>query len=562
MTTAVYRIGQRIADRWEIHNVLQGGAGIVYIVYDHLFREPFAAKTYRDDVLELSPEIAPRFVQEAMTWISLDVHPNITRARMLETIEGRPFLFLEYVPGGDLRSWVGTPRLTEDLAQALRFALQFCDGMIHAAAKGVQVHRDVKPQNCLIGQDHTLKVTDFGMAKVFDEVEASKAKKVFRPGATLEASMGGPEGTCTHMAPEQFGDARRVDVRADVYSFGVMLYQMVTGTLPFLGHSWEEMDQLHRTQPPPQLKDFDTRLNDIIQTCLAKKPEARFHNFLEVREWLQEIYQRKTGQPAPAPALGSELSAEEWNNKGSSLGNLGRHEEALACYDKALEILPSLAQAHFSKGVALFALGRVQEAIACYDDAIRVNPNLEQAWSNKGVALKALGRLNEAVACYDQAIKINPRYPDAWVNKGVALRATQQVAEALKCYERALHLNPNDERAWSNQGNTLYAQGRYNEALRSYDRALALNPRLDQTWINKGTALTVLGKSAEALKCFDQALALNPNSAQAWFNKGVVLVNHLRKYREALPYLEQAERLGASGAADAIQQCRKMLASN
>jgi len=556
-----WQIGERIEDRWEVHNVLQGGAGAVYIVYDHKFREPYAAKTYRDDVFELSPEVAPRFTQEALAWVSLDVHPNITRAHMVETIDAKPFLFLEFVSGGDLRSWVGTPRLLEDLPQVLRFALQFCDGMTHAAAKGVLVHRDIKPQNCLITLDQTLKITDFGLAKIFDEVEASRAKHVFVPGMTIEASMGGPEGTCTHMPPEQFDDARIVDVRADIYAFGVMLYQMLTGELPFLGSSWEEMEQLHRTQPPPQLKNTDDRLNSIIQTCLAKDPKQRFADFGQVREWLEEIYHRKTGETPPEPALGGELGPVEWNNKGSSLGMLGRHEEAIACYDKALELNADFAQAMLNKGVALFSLGRAKESVEWYDRALKANPKLESAWTNKGVAMKALGKLPQAMACYERAIQINPRYPDAWINRGVGLRASRLPEEALTCYDRAIRLNPADERAWANKGNALYELGRHLEAIQCYDKALKLNSRLDQTWLSKGMALTMIGQANEALRCYDQAIALRPNSAQAWFNKGVVLVNILRQYKEALPYLEQAERLGAPQATQAIAQCKQMLSA-
>jgi tetratricopeptide (TPR) repeat protein/tRNA A-37 threonylcarbamoyl transferase component Bud32 len=554
-----WRIGERIDDRWEIHNVLQGGAGVVYIVYDQQFREPFAAKTYRDDVFELAPEIAERFTQESLTWVSLDAHPNITRARMVKQVESKPFLFLEFVSGGDLRSWIGTPRLMEDLPQVLRFAIQFCDGMIHAIKKGILVHRDIKPQNCLISQGQTLKITDFGLARAFDEVEASKARKVFLPGMTIEASMGGPEGTCTHMAPEQFDDARRVDVRADIYSFGVMVYQMLTGELPFAGTSWEEMEQLHRTQPPPQVKNADKRLNDVIQTCMMKKADERFKNFEDAREWLGEIYERIVGKRAPAAAVGAEFGAEEWNNKGASLGILAKHEEAIACYDKALELSAEFAQALANKGVALIALGRLPEALACFEQALKLNPRLEAVWTHKGVALKAMGKIPEAMACYEEAIKLNPRFPEAWINKGVALRSMKKPEEALACYDRALRLNPQDEKAWSNKGNAQYALGRHPEAIASYNKALERNVRLDQTWLNKGMSLTVLGRYDEAMKCYDKAIEFEPNSAQAWFNKGVVLVNGYQKYRDALPYLEQAERLGAPQAAAAVAQCKQLL---
>ncbi|MGH9931843.1 MAG: serine/threonine protein kinase [Pyrinomonadaceae bacterium] len=151
-----WQIGDRIQNRWQIYEILggpgQSGMGIVYIVYDHELHNAFAAKTFQDELFARSPTVADRFMQEALTWTKLDIHQNITAARRAHEIEGKPYLFLEYVSGGDLSGWVGTPRLTEDLPQVVRFAIQFCDGMSYALSKGITAHRDIKPKNCLITQ--------------------------------------------------------------------------------------------------------------------------------------------------------------------------------------------------------------------------------------------------------------------------------------------------------------------------------------------------------------------------------------------------------------------------
>ncbi len=553
-----WQIGDQIQDRWEIFKILEGGVGVVYIVYDHVFHESFAAKTFRDEVFACSPLIADRFMQEALAWVRLDVHPNITQARMLERIEGKPFLFLEYVSGGDLGSWIGTPRLKEDLCQVLRFALQFCDGMNHAFKKGIRAHRDIKPRNCLITRDGVLKVTDFGLAKLLDE---EKSAAVSDLGARTQSFnlTATAVGTCTHMAPEQFENPARVDLRADIYSFGVMLFQMVRGELPFVGQNWLELERLHKTQPPPYLPETDPRVADLVRTCLAKDPAQRYSDFMELRDRLGNIYQSIVGSPPPAPAEGAALSAIHWSNKGSSLDHLGRHAESIACYEAALQIDPQFVSAWFNKGVALYASRRVQEALTCYEQALKLNPNLEQVWSNKGVALKSLGKTEEAIACYDRAIQLNPRYPNAWVNKGVILKALGKIPEALACYERALRLNPSDESGWTNMGNVLYAQGKLEEAIRCYDRALALNSNLDRTWLNKGIALGALGRHEESLTCYDHALEINPALEQAWYLKGMTQVNAFQRFREALPFLREAERLGLKEAKQAVALCQSVM---
>ena len=87
---ASWQVGDQIEGRWEVFKVLEGGAGIVYIVYDHAFGEPFAAKTFRDEIFASSPLIADRFMRESLAWVKLDIHPNVTQARMFEKIDGKP----------------------------------------------------------------------------------------------------------------------------------------------------------------------------------------------------------------------------------------------------------------------------------------------------------------------------------------------------------------------------------------------------------------------------------------------------------------------------------------
>jgi tetratricopeptide (TPR) repeat protein len=553
-----WQIGDQIEGRWEIFNILEGGAGVVYIVYDHAFRESFAAKTFRDEIFARSPLIAARFEREALAWVKLDIHPNIAEARMVENIENKPFLFLEYVSGGDLAAWIGTPRLTEDLSQVLQFAVQFCDGMIHALKKGIRAHRDIKPRNCLITADGILKVTDFGLAKLLEDDLAGEPSNIRAQDFDLSMTT---MGTCTHMAPEQFKNAKQVDLRADIYSFGVMLFQMVSGDLPFKGDNWKDLEQMHTAQRPPLLACGEPQLAQLIQTCLEKDPRNRFSDFKQIRDRLSAIYHKLVGAPPPEAAQGAILTSIQWNNKGSSLDNLGKRRESIACYDSAIRLNPKFSSPWFNKGVALFGSGQPQEALGCYERAIELDPNSEKSWSNKGVALKTMGKTAEAIACYDRALSINPRYPNAWVNKGVILRALGKTEEALACNDRALRLNPKDESAWTNKGNILYTLQRPAEALECYERALALNARLDLTWMNKGMALNALGKNEAALEAYSKATQINPRLDRAWFLRGLTLMNAFQRYEEALLFFEEAARLGLKEARESAAMCQTALSS-
>jgi len=104
-----WNVGDRLENRWEIHKIFRGGMGVVYIVHDHEWNEALAAKTFQDEVFARSPSIAPMFTREALAWVQLGMHPNIAQASFVQEIEGKPVLFLEYVSGGDLSEWIGTP---------------------------------------------------------------------------------------------------------------------------------------------------------------------------------------------------------------------------------------------------------------------------------------------------------------------------------------------------------------------------------------------------------------------------------------------------------------------
>lgn len=551
---AVWQVGERIQERWEVYRVQPGSLGQVYIVYDHDAGVPYAVKTLPPAYAD-QPDLVERFVRAGEAWVRLGAHASLVQAHHVTMVEGQPLLFLDYVSGGDLRDWLGIPRLMQALPQIVRFTLHICAALTHAAAQGVRVHRDLKPRNCLITPDSALQLTDLGLATVYDGL----APVADPPQAQRLQLSGGLAGTPAYMAPELFDTPQQADSRADVYALGVMLFQMATGKFPFPGTTWAECAAQHRTQEIPGLPPEASALTDVIATCLAKDPAQRFADAAALHTHLEALYSSIANTPVVPLVTGPVLEAMRWVNAGAGLNALGRHQQALPCYDRAMALDPDHELAWVHRGVSLEALGRGEDALACCDHVIQRNAHSEPALLTKGMMLGGMGQMEESRAYCDRALKVNPRNEQAWVNIGAALDALGKQREALGCYNNALTLNPRNAEAWFNAGVLFGDMGRHEEALGCCDRALTLNPANEQAWVNRGLTLGELQRPEEALVCFDRALELNPKLEAAWFNKGVTLVNALQRYAEALACFTEAQELGSTNAADGIAFCQDAL---
>jgi tetratricopeptide (TPR) repeat protein len=578
-----WAVGDKIKGKFEVLDILGGpgrsGMGIVYVVVDRESGAIFAAKTLQDWCFA-DPRSVLRFEREAKFWTDLEKHPNIVRAFFVERIGGRPYIFLEYVPGQDLSRRLDEEK--QDTRLCIKHAVEICRAMVHAKSKipGF-LHRDIKPGNCLITSEGTLKVTDFGLSKtvlMVDQVmrEFDKSKEDVTPEITRE---GRRAGTLPYMAPEQFTSVNPIDERSDIYSFGVTLFRMVTGRLPFEGRTAKDWMFHHIfTKPADPIKlapKIPPDLRAIILKCLTKKQDDRFESFEEVLAMLEHVLWRDFGEKVPVP---EETQMEVWElcNKGLSYDRLGRSQEALEYYNRALVLTPADATALCNKGVALDNLGRMQEAMDCYEAALRLNPGLAEAWTNKGILLDAMGRGAEAMECYEKAIEVNPRYIDAWMNKGTSQAAMGRVADALESFDRAIEISPEFAEGWLTRGAALLELGFPAEALTSFNSCLSLDQNIVEAWNGKGTALALLERFEKALRCFQRALELCPGNLDALRGMGSVFLN-LNRFEDALACFQDVlaarpddfEALGGEGAVlaamgrtgEAIQRFDRILKS-
>ncbi len=552
---AYYKKDDFIGQRYEVYGVLgMGGFGVVYLVYCHETSSIYALKTFRDEYLA-DTDTRNLFQKEAHIWVELQRHPYLVRAHFVDEIAGRLYIAMEYIASEEegLNTLEGYLRYRPpDLAQSLRWGIQFCHGMEYAYSKGIRAHRDIKPANIMINQDRTIKISDFGLAGVLSITKSIKGIRLSikdgRIGLSGQTMEGRGFGTPTHMSPEQYIDAAGCDERSDIYAFGVVLYQMISdGNVPFLAplpndsseiemhRFWIRMYRLHKESAVPKLK---SPLFPIILKCLEKEKNKRYQNFRVLRNDLEILLKQEIGEVVRQPEM-KELEDWEWHNRGTSFSKLGRYEEALRCYNHALAINPRDAYAWNNKGVSLSKLGRYEESLRCYNQALEINPQYAYAWNNKGLSLHSMGSYEEALRCYDQALAINPRDAYAWNNKGNSFSSLGLEEETLCCYDQALSIVPRYAEAWNNKGVTLASLKRYEEALLCYDQALAINPRYAYACNNKGVTLDSLKRYEEAILCYDQALAINPQYAEAGFNKGLDLAS-LGRHEEALRYHDQA----------------------
>src|SRR5439155_10352037 len=263
--------GTQFGPRYRIESVIgEGGMGKVYKAHDNDLDRTVALKLVR---LELAnnAESMQRLKQELLLASRIS-HKNILRIHDLGDVGGVKFISMAYVQGRDLHEVI-TECGRQPVDRTVHIAKQLAGALEAAHAEGV-VHRDLKPRNVLVDQADQVYVSDFGLAK---SLESASATAMTRTGEVL--------GTPRYMSPEQ-AESKPVDHRSDIYSFGVMLYEMVTGDAPFAGESMLQVMYQHVAQKPKNPKEANPELPDylaqIILRCLEKDPALRYQSAREI----------------------------------------------------------------------------------------------------------------------------------------------------------------------------------------------------------------------------------------------------------------------------------------
>src|SRR2546430_12288805 len=288
MLTAGTKLG-----RYEIRSKIgAGGMGEVYLAEDTKLDRKVALKILPAEVASHRDRME-RFIREAKSAAALS-HPNIAQIFEIGEDEGTHYIAMEFIDGATLREKIH--REQADLGKLLRYLQHAAEGLAKAHAAGI-VHRDLKPDNIMVTRDGHAKLLDFGLAKL-TEPQGDSLKSTDELASdiatALHSTPGLIRGTAGYMAPEQAqGKTREVDHRSDIFSFGCILYEAVTGKRAFTGK--DMLDSLHKIVygPTPLIREANPNAPDelqrIVRRCLAKDPDERYQTIKDVAIELKEI---------------------------------------------------------------------------------------------------------------------------------------------------------------------------------------------------------------------------------------------------------------------------------
>jgi len=279
-------IGTMLGHYQVLEKLGEGGMGVVYKARDSHLDRSVAIKILPAEKVS-DPQRKARFVQEAKAASALN-HPNIITIHDITSQEGCDFIVMEYVAGKTLDEII--PRKGMKLGEALKIAVQIADALARAHAAGI-VHRDLKPSNTMVDEHGRVKILDFGLAKLTEQVQGDESATA----ATLD--IGGKPiteegiivGTVSYMSPEQ-AEGKKVDARSDIFSFGSLLYEMVTGQQAFRGDSkLSTLAAIINKEPAPLPAETPHDLDKLISRCLRKDPARRFQTMADLKVALEEL---------------------------------------------------------------------------------------------------------------------------------------------------------------------------------------------------------------------------------------------------------------------------------
>jgi len=401
----------------------EGGQAIVYLADDPRLGRQVALKVIKisEDQLR-NDKWLKRFYREAQVMASL-THPAIVPIYDFGEQNGRPYLVMSFMGGGTLRhrlkkSGTFSIQQTCDLFERLAPALD----MAHQQRK--IIHRDLNPANILLDEQGNPFIADFGLVKLLD------------PGQSINSLPGA--GTRPYMSPEQTRTKKgfKLDHRSDIYSLGIILFELLTGKWPYKANYEEGYGYLHNHAPIPNICEFNPKLpaecQPIIERVLAKQPADRYNSVGELVEALKKLTQ---------------TDAVEYVKRGNVFYKQRQYDFAIVEYTKAVHKRADYSDAYLNRGHAYYSKGEYGLAIADYGHTLGLTPDYVAAYYWRGKAQQERRHVQQAIADYDAALHINRNYTDAYFQRALAQQETGRFDLAIADYEAILRIKPNNSKA-------------------------------------------------------------------------------------------------------------------
>ena len=539
-------IGQTISHYRVVEKLGRGGMGEVYLAEDTQLGRKVAIKFLPTEVAT-DERAKQRLLREAKTAATLD-HPNICAIYEVGQEGDTSFIVLQYIEGETLASKI--KRHLPDVAETLAIALQAAEALHEAHARGI-IHRDIKPENIMLTARNQVKVLDFGLAKVMTDstiIGADTASMLSVPGMLV--------GTLPYMSPEQVR-CEALDCRSDIFSFGTVLYELLSGRRPFEARSAAEVISAILTADPAPISRSSlvhrgTAEEDLIRKCLEKDPALRYQTMGDLIPDLQQIrndYESGQATSAAGRAVAKPQPAIPGNNDSRSRFS-----------KRDLEMIAASLVLVLAAGIYIYSSRNGKHAGAGDTPVISNNSsvNSSSSLSASPVAFDAYMRGNvkvssenpddnqAAIKLFEQSVAADPNFAAAYaeLSRAYTIKARYVASDAdrKKAYEdaevavdKALAINPNLAEGHFARGLMLwtpYKRFPHEQAIQSYRRAIELKPNFDEAHHQLGFIYVHIGMLDKGQQEIEKALAINPGNTLARYRLGVIDMCRAR-YAEA-----------------------------
>jgi tetratricopeptide (TPR) repeat protein len=234
--------------------------------------------------------------------------------------------------------------------------------------------------------------------------------------------------------------------------------------------------------------------------------------------------------------------ANLWTEKAWTLGKLGKYDQAIECFDKAININANDAKIWRGKGSVLARLGKYELAIGCYAKGLEIDPSDAGLLKSEGTCFYYMEKYQQALDCFEKALEIG-QDENTLIGKARILRKLGLYCQAIEAYDMAIKLNPNNVETYLGKGEALRELENYEESINCYDKSIQIDPDNPIVWFGKGEALRKIGMDEEALMCYDKTIEIDPENSAAWHGKGEIL-GKLSIYDRSKECLQKAKELG------------------